>query len=134
MTKRGVVKYSIKLFHIQSELSMVFRFQLNQRDVLQKVQKVQKVHHANFNFLNKIQMILSFLFRTKLELAYISTQGIENIDVIDRTKLRKLGYLSSKKEIFNHLISLCVGYDCGITNIKSEKIEIQPLNMVLSKN
>ncbi|MET2986686.1 hypothetical protein [Aureibaculum conchae] len=132
MTKQ-VVKYNVKLFYIKRALTMIFSFQLNQGGVLKKVQKMQKGHHINFYFLNKILVNLRFPFIPKLELAYISTQGIVNIDVIDKTKPRKLVYLSSKIETFNHLTNLCIGYTYGMLTIKNVKTETQPLNMVLSK-
>lgn len=130
MVKR-VAKYSIKLFLIRRELNVVFKFLLNRRDNLKNG---RNSHLKNFNILKKILMNLGFLFRTKLELAYIATQGIVNIDVIDRTKQRKLSYLSSKMEFLNSFIDLCVGYVCGMLTIENIKIETQPLNMVLSKN
>jgi len=67
---------------------------------------------------------------TKLQIECKTIQGIANNDVINKTKLRKLGNLKSKKRVLNHQIDLCYGFVCGM--MIKRKIKIQPLNMVFN--
>lgn len=116
-----VVIYSNKLFHIQRALSMVLRLEPNKGNVLRKV--------SFTTILSKTVIDFSNHFRTKLQFVCTPTQGIVNIDVINKTIPEKKGNNRGRNSTFYFFKHRCIGFVCGMMN-NLKKIKIQPLNMV----
>ncbi len=95
---------------------------------------IGRQNKMQMGFLNTIWNSVLFKYSgrinlTKSKIEGKATQGIANNDVINRTKLRKLGDFLAKTGSLYHQISLGIGFVCDIMNTK-RKIKIQPLNMV----
>ncbi len=116
----------MKLLYIKRELIMIFNFKLITGIIMRKIEIFRPACNI---ILVKILGNFNDHYLTKSQLAYTSTQGIGNIDVINKTIPNKRVDSGYGTLTFYFLKHWYIDLVCGMKK-NSKKIEFQPLNMV----